>query len=134
MIRCCDGLVCGFPLRGPLTPQQQDAATAAVAAATAAAANQSAAAVMLNQSALNSSSLQPLAFRNGSFDSMNDSTAAIASANSTSNAIANGTAFAVAVGNSSSNITAAIFVDTGGPSCRPPELLDLRTGVVNYGC
>lgn len=26
------------------------------------------------------------------------------------------------------------FVDTGGPSCRPAELVDLRTGVVNYGC
>lgn len=124
--------MCGFPLRGPLTRQQQDAATAAVAAAMAAAANQSAAAVMLNRSALNSSALQPLAFRNGSFDSLNGSTAANASSNSTSNN--NGTAFAVAVGNNSSNITAAIFVDTGGPSCRPLELLDPRTAVVNYGC
>jgi hypothetical protein len=24
--------------------------------------------------------------------------------------------------------------DNGGPSCRPAELLDLRSGVVNYGC
>jgi hypothetical protein len=27
-----------------------------------------------------------------------------------------------------------VYVDTGGPSCRPAELLDLQTGVVNYGC
>jgi hypothetical protein len=26
------------------------------------------------------------------------------------------------------------YVDTGGPSCRPAELVDLGSGVVNYGC
>lgn len=29
---------------------------------------------------------------------------------------------------------AAQYVDAGVPSCRPSELVDLYTGVVNYGC
>lgn len=45
----------------------------------------------------------------------------------------------VSAGNSSGRVggnisVAGLFVDTGGPSCRPAELLDPRSGVVNYGC
>lgn len=106
--------MCGFALRTLLNAQTQAIADAAAAAA-------AAAVLAANQSLTAAGGLTI----NSSFD------------RNQSDIGANVIPGATPTGNSSStagsNVT-LVFVDTGGPSCRPLPLLDLRTGVVNEGC
>jgi hypothetical protein len=122
--------VCGFALRTPLNARLQAIEAAAVAAAVQQELSQQAANVT------NSTSSSPAPANltmNGSVIVPGNITGALESWNSTGTAVRGG------AGNGSDVVgviasIAGMFVDTGGPSCRPTELLDLRSGEVNYGC
>lgn len=125
--------MCGFPLRQqPLNARLQAVADAAVAAAVA---------QELSEARLNATtnstegSPAPATSTNGSLLTQQPvgNAAALDSQNSTRS---NNSSRQGGVGgvNGSTASAVFVFVDTGGPSCRPAELLDLRSGVVNYGC
>jgi hypothetical protein len=127
--------VCGFTLRTPLNARLQAIEAAAVAAAVQ---QELSIALVISQMAGNASNTGRLSApanltANGSAIVAGNTTGALESWNST------GTAARPAAGYGSEVVgvlasVAGMFVDTGGPSCRPTELLDLRSGVVNYGC
>lgn len=122
--------MCGFALRTPLNARLQAIEAAAVAAAVQQELSQQAA----NASNITGQLPAPANLTmNGSVIVPGNATAALESWNST------GTAVRAGAGNGSEVVdviagVAGMFVDTGGPSCRPTELLDLRSGIVNYGC